>query len=90
MREKRQRRRNERQKPKPGKLQRFFHGVFSVITFECCRRKAIPKMTASGMFFLMRTSFQSTRSVVYNGVGRGDEFPNVDFSVALEIGVNLI
>ena len=47
-------------------------------------------MTAPGMFFLMRTSFQSTGSVVYNGDGHGDEFGNVAFSVALVIGVKLI
>ena len=48
IREIRQRRRKERPNPKPGKLQRFFHAVLSVITLECCRRKTIPKMTASG------------------------------------------
>ena len=62
IREIRQRRRKERQNPKPGKLQRFFHAVLSVITFECCRRETIPKVTAPGEFFVLPTSFQSTRS----------------------------
>ena len=69
IRETRHRKRNELQKPKPGKLHRFLQAVFSVITLECCRRKAIPKMTAPVMFFLLPTSFQSKRSLGYHGDG---------------------
>ena len=84
IREIRQRRRKERQNPKPGKLQRFFHAVLSVITLECCRRKTIPKMTASGTVLSVAYKLL-THAQFKNGDGTWDESANAAFSVTLAI-----
>ena len=56
--------------------------MLSVITLECCRRKTIPKMTASGTILSVAFKFLK-HAQLYNGDGTWDEFASAAFSVAL-------